>query len=73
MFNLKFVFNILDNHIGCPKLFEHLNFKTISFNSRNKSLFYPLISSSAYSMHSPANKLMSVSNLSELISLLYVL
>ena len=59
---LNFLFKLINNQIDCNYLLGKLNFKLNSNNTRNTNLFFLQNTHSDYSLHSPANMLMSVGN-----------
>jgi len=59
---LNFLFKLINNQIYCNYLLRKLNFKIDSNNTRNTNLFFLQNIHSDYSIHSPANMLMSVGN-----------
>lgn len=59
---LNFLFKLINNQIDCSYLLGKLNFKLNSKNTRNTNMFFLQNIHSDYSIHSPANMLMSVGN-----------
>lgn len=57
-----FLYKLLHNIIDCPEILEQLNFRVNQSNSRNDSLFYLSSISNNYMLYTPANILMSVTN-----------